>query len=128
MDGITRVFKDNKNKKLEDQLNYFIICLYRYVDYEIRRHIRWEKEKKIQEERERKAQELLEERKREQIRTDNLLKLADEWNRVKYISTFLDEMEAAMKEKNLLTEEKKDWLRWARGKMKSLNPINRVVL
>ncbi|HCY78070.1 MAG TPA: hypothetical protein DHV28_19360 [Ignavibacteriales bacterium] len=128
MDGITKVFKDNKNKQLEDQLNYFIICLYRYVNYEIKRHIRWEKERKIQEERERKAQELLEERKREQLRTDNLLRLADDWNKVKYINNFLDEMEIAMKEKNLLTEEKKDWLRWARDKLKSMDPINRVVL
>lgn len=85
--------------------------------------------KKISEERERQAQLIIEERKQEQERTENLLKFAEEWNRVKYISSFLDEMEIAMKEKNLLTEEKKDWLIWAREfKLKSINPINRVVL
>jgi len=126
--GTTRMVRDNKSKKLEDQLNLFIICLYRVVNYDVNRHIEWDKARRISEERERQAQLIIEERKREQERTENLLKLADEWNRIKYISTFLDEMEIAMKEKNLLTEEKKDWLIWARNKMKSMNPINRVVL
>lgn len=127
-DGITTIFKDTNYKKLEDQLNNFIINLYKYVNRKVVRDIEWEKDRKIQAEKDRQARLIYEERKREQERTDNLLKLADEWNRVKYISSFLDEMEAAMKEKNLLTEEKKDWLRWARNKMKSMNPINRVVL
>lgn len=124
----TALVKDNKKLKVEDQLNHFIICLYRIINYEVKRNIEREKERKIEAVRQIEAQRLATERKREQDRTDNLLKLSDEWNRVKYISTFLDEMEVAMKEKNLLTEEKKDWLRWARNKMKSMNPINRVVL
>lgn len=127
-DGITTIFKDTKYKNLEDQLNDFIINLYKYVNRYVLRDIRWEKERKIEAERRKQAQLLAEEKKREEERTENLLKLAKEWNRVKYISTFLDEMEVTMKEKNLLTEEKKDWLRWARNKMKTMNPINRVVL
>ena len=127
-DGITTIFKDTKYKMLEDQLNNFIINLYKYVNRYVLRDIRWEKERKIEAERRKQAQLLAEERKHEEERTENLLKLAEEWNRVKYISTFLDEMEATMKEKNLLTEEKKEWLRWARSKMKLLNPINRMVL
>jgi len=124
----TALVKDNKKLKLEDQLNHFIVCLYRIVNYEVKRNIEREKERKIEAVRQIEAQRLAAERKREQDRTDNLLKLADEWNRVKYISTFLDEMEIAMKEKNLLTEEKKDWLRWARNKMNSMNPLYKVFI
>lgn len=126
--GITTIFTDTKFKKLEDQLNNFIINLYKYVNRYVLRDIKWEKERKIEAERRKQAQLLEEERKREEERTENLLKLAKDWNRIKYISTFLDEMEITMKEKNLLTEEKKEWLRWARNKMKLMNPINRLVL
>ena len=126
-DGITTIFKDTKNKMLEDQLNSFIINLYKYVNRHVVRDIKWEKDRKIKAEKERQARLIYEERKREEERTENLLKLADEWNRVKYINTFLDEMEIAMKEKNLLTEEKKEWLLWARSKMKSMNPLNKLI-
>lgn len=120
--------KDTPKLKLEDQLNRFFIRIYEIINEEVIDKIESEKKKKIEAERRRRAQLVEDERKREQERTDNLLKLADEWNRVKYISTFLDEMEIAMKEKNLLTEEKKEWLHWARNKMKSMNPIKRVAL
>ncbi|MBE0538789.1 MAG: hypothetical protein IH620_03680 [Ignavibacterium sp.] len=120
--------KDTTKLKLEDQLNRFFIRMYEIINEEVIEKIEREKERKIEAERRKKAQLLEEERKREQDRTENLLKLADEWNKVKYINNFLDEIEIAMKEKKLLTEEKKDWLRWARAKMNSMNPINRVVL
>ncbi len=120
--------KDTTKLKLEDQLNRFFIRIYEIINEEVIDKIESEKKKKIEAERRKQAQLLEDERKRELARTENLLKLADEWNRVKYISTFLDEIEVAYKEKNLLTEEKKEWLHWARNKMKSMNPINRVAL
>lgn len=113
---------------MEDQLNRFITYLYRIVNYDVNRHREWEKERKIQEEREKEAQRLLAERKLEQQRTENLLKLAEDWNKVKYISSFLDEIELTMKEKSILSEEKKDWLSWARNKLRLLDPINKILL
>lgn len=120
--------KDTTKLKIEDQMNKFFIKLYEVINDQVIEEIEHEKEKKIQAEKARAAERIADERRREQERTDNLLKLAKEWNRVKYISTFLDEIEIAMKEKNLLTDEKKEWLRWARNKMNSMNPMNRVVL
>lgn len=120
--------KDNNKIKLEEQMNQMFIRLYEIINNEILRKREIEEYWAKVREKEKEAERLLEERKKEQQRTDNLLKLAEEWNRVKYISTFLDEIEIAMKEKNLLSEEKKEWLGWARNKMKSINPINRVIL
>lgn len=122
------LISDGKKLKVEDHMNKLFIRFYQAINDEIIRkrniELYW-----IKENARKKEQEQIEaERKHEQERTDNLLKLAEDWNRVKYISAFLDEIEFAMKERNLLSEEKKDWLRWARNKMNSMNPINRVVL
>ena len=48
--GTTRIVKDNIKQKLEEQLNLFIIYIYRVINYDINRHKKWEEEQLREEE------------------------------------------------------------------------------
>ena len=124
--GTTRIVKDKKNTLLEDQLNFFIICIYRCVNYEINKNIKWEAERKIREEEERIIKLKLEEEKREQEKTERLFELAEEFRKYDAARQFVDLVENSLLTNNELSADKKDWIVWARSKIEQRNPIKNI--
>ncbi len=51
-----------------------------------------------------------------------LLKKTKRWQRLKLIRGYIDEMEAKSIERNLFTQEIKEWIEWARGKADWYDP------
>lgn len=121
-----KIFKDQTNQLLEDQLNNFIINIYRSINYLNLRDREWEKERKIQKEREKEQNLILERKRLEEEKTKNLFKMVRVWHKANLVRNFINEFEKKLIEENALTEEKKKWIQWAMEKADALNPLNEI--
>ena len=126
--GTTRIVKDNKKQKLEDQLNLFIICIYRVINYDINRHRKWEEENRIQVEKEKARNLILKQKKLEKEKTEHLFQMAEQWHKTELVRNFIIELENKLINENTLTDEKKDWIKWAKEKADALDPLNNTNL
>jgi hypothetical protein len=108
--GTTRIVKDTKSLKLEEQLNFFIIFIYRVINYDIKRNALWEEERKQEEEREQKRNKIIEEKKKENTRTEKLFKMADEWIKTEMTRKFLDEIKRRLLWKICLLKRRRNGL------------------
>ena len=115
--GLTRIVKDNKLKPLENQLNHFIVCIYKCLNHDLQKDREWAIERKIQEEKEEAIRQELEKQRIEKEKTGQLFKMAEAWYKMELVKKFLDEYEKKLKERNELTEEKMEWIKWAKEKM-----------
>lgn len=122
--GMTRIVRDNKNKKLEDQLNYFIICLYRVLNYEVKRQKIWEEERKQSEEKQRIKEQVEIEKRKELKKTERLFTMAEEWEKIQIVKRFLNEAEEKLKQSNQLNEDNIKWLKWAKDKIQEYEILN----
>jgi hypothetical protein len=121
--GTTRLVRDNKNKKLEDQLNFFIICIYHCINHSINQHKIWEEERKRSDAIKREKEQIEIDKRKELEKTEQLFKMADEWNKIQIVKRFLNEVEEIFKLGDQLNEEKLEWLRWARNKIVVKDPF-----
>jgi hypothetical protein len=119
-----KIFKDQTNQLLENQLNDFIINIYRSINYLNLRNLEWEEERKIQEESEKEQNIILEKQRLEEEKTKNLFKMVRQWHKANLVRSFINEFEKKFIEENTLTQEKKNWIQWARDKAEALNPLN----
>lgn len=122
--GTTRIVKDTKKQKLEDQLNLFIICIYRVINYDINRHKKWEEENRIQAEKEKARNLILKQKRLEKEKTEHLFLMAKRWHKTELVRSFITKFEKKLIKENNLTDEKKDWIKWAKEKADVLDPLN----
>lgn len=123
--SLKKVLKDQQNIPLEDQLNDFIINIYRSINYHNFKDRELERERRIEEQKEKARKLLLKQKQMEKEKTKLLYKTAKLWDRVNIIREYIKELESRMANEKELSEEKIEWISWAKKKVDSLDPINK---
>lgn len=68
---------------------------------------------------------LIKQKQMEKEKTKFLYKNAKLWKRVNIIREYIKELESRMALKKEMSEEKIEWISWAKKKINSLDPINK---
>lgn len=123
--SLKKVLVDQSNKPLEEQLNDFIINIYKSINYHNFKDKELEKERRIEEQKEKARKLLLKQKQMEKEKTKLLYKNAKLWKRVNIIREYLKELESRSALEKELSEEKLEWINWAKKKADSLDPINK---
>lgn len=126
MSGATRIVRDNKNRKLEDQLNFFIICLYRIVNYDVHRHKIWEEERKRDDEKRRIQQEILEKEGKEKEKIQELEKNVKDWYFNNLIREYLVKYKERLLDDSLTDDQRNDiyhFIEWAFHQAVKIDPF-----
>ena len=121
-----KILRDQTNHALEEQLNDFIINLYKSLNYLNLRDEEWEEERRLEEEKEKKQKIKSEQKRLEKEKTKYLFQLSKRWNKANIIRNFVKELEKKFIEGNALTEERKSWMQWAITKVGKLDPIIQI--
>jgi hypothetical protein len=116
-----KVWTDGQTR-LEDQLSHIVAYL------EVKAKVACEETKirRIEEQKQeekRRIQKELEQRQDLELKNFKLLlKKTERWQQLKLIRGYIDELEAKSMERNLVTQEIKEWVEWARGKADWYDP------
>lgn len=123
--SLKKVLKDQVNNPLEEQLNDFIINIYKSINYRNFKDKELERERRIEEQKEKARKLLQKEKQMEKEKTKLLYKNAKRWKRVNIIREYIKELEFRMDLKKEMSEEKIEWISWAKKKVDSLDPVNK---
>jgi len=121
--NIKKIFRDQENNLLEEQLNDVIISIYKNINYLNIKDMEWEEGRRIQAEKGRERNRILEQKRIEKEKGKQLFKLAKQWYKANLVKDFVNELESKLREENALTDEKKNWIQWALNKAEKLNPL-----
>ena len=70
----------------------------------------------------------MKQRRLEKEKTEQLILMAKKWQRTELVRSFLTELEKKLIKENALTDEKKDWIKWAKEKADTLDPLKNTNL
>ena len=124
--NIKKIFKDQKNNLLEEQLNNIIINIYKSINYLNIRDEELEVERRVREKKESERNLIFEQQRLENERSEQLFKLAKQWYNTNQVKDFVNELERKLRDANALTDEKKNWIQWALNKAKKLDPLQNI--
>ena len=117
---IKKIVKDQANLVLEEQLNDFIINVYKSINYNNIKDREQEEENRIQVEKEKAGNLVLKQKRLEKEKTEHLFQMAKRWHKTQLVRSFITELEKKLIKENTLTDEKKDWIKWAKEKVDEL--------
>lgn len=125
---IKKIVRDQTNLGLEEQLNDFIVNVYKSINYNNIKDREQEEESRIEEEKEKARKQILQQLRLENEKTEQLFLMAKKWQRTEIVRSFSIELEKKLIKENALTDEKKDWIKWAKEKADALDPLTNVKL
>ncbi len=129
--GRRRRYSDTPRQKLDNMLNTFVACLHRTAgDIKTERQRieererKWAEQERQRQEWERQREQKLAEIRAEEAALESLFSDADDWHKSQRVTSYVNAFrEAALAYNGTIDEEQEQWLTWAEGQAKRLNPL-----